>query len=251
METLSLYYSYSENLGASQGVQFNGKPLDPEFAKQQEVGAKFELFDGRLLMQSALFELTKENIAAGDTLHPGFNIGVGRVKSTGFEVSLQGQITDDWNMLATFNYARPFVEVGAEGASSLQPQAITAGTLLPYFSQKSFSLLTSYQLPIDGWRVGGGYSWFSAPIMDQNSTVETQSYGLASAFTTYEATIGGRKMLFQLNVDNLFDEEYLLFQGDVGAQLGVLAGSGYTGDNYVGGNWGQPRAIKVGVRVDF
>ncbi len=250
---LSLYYSYAENMGASQGVTFDGTPLDPEFARQHELGAKFDLLDGRLIAQTAVFELTKENIAAGDTAHPGFNIGVGRVRSTGFELSMQGQITDDWNVLATYNYARPYVEVGAEGASSLQPQAIVAGTVLPYFSQHSFSVLTSYNLPVEGWRIGAGYSWFSAPVMDQISVVDTEAYGVASAFTSYETEIGGRTTVFQLNIDNVFDEEYLLFQGDIGVPYAAdpTLGFGYTGGNYVGGNWGQPRTVKFGVRVAF
>jgi len=250
----SLYYSYAENAGASQGLEYPGTPIKPEYAKQHEIGAKFDLLDGRLLAQAAVFELTKENIASGDPMHPGFNIGVGRVKSTGYELSLQGTLTSNWNVLTTYNYARPKVLVGASGAAALQPQTITAGTLLPYVSKHSFSLLTSYRLPFEGmqgWRIGGGYNWFSEPTMNEESSVKTKAYGVASAFVSYETKLAGRKALVQLNVDNLFNKKYLQFQGDIGANLAGYQAFGYAGGNYVGGNWGAPRTLKLSLRTEF
>lgn len=250
----SVYYSYTENAGASQGLQYPGTPIKPEFSKQHEVGGKLELLDGRLLAQAAVFELTKENIASGDPAHPGYNIGVGRVKSTGYELSLQGALSPNWNLLGTYNYARPYVEVGASGAAALQPQTITAGTLLPYVSQRSFSLLTSYRLPVEGlqgWRFGGGYNWFSAPTMTEESSVRTKAYGVASAFVAYETQLAGRKLALQLNADNLFNERYLQFQGDIGANIQAYRDFGYTGGNYVGGNWGAPRNVRLSLRTEF
>jgi iron complex outermembrane receptor protein len=250
----SLYYSFTENAGASQGLEYPGTPLKPEFSKQHEIGAKLNLMDSRLLAQAAVFRLTKENIASGDPLHPGYNVGVGRVRSTGYELSLQGALGSNWNVLSTYNYARPYVEIGSSGAASLQPQYITAGTLLPYVSQRSFTVLTSYRLPFEGlqgWKIGGGYNWFSAPTMNEESSVRTASYGVASAFVSYEALIAGLKTAVQLNVDNLFDEKYLQFQGDIGANLAVYQANGYTGGNYVGGNWGSPRKFRLGLRIQF
>lgn len=253
VSTVSLYYSYTENQGASSGLQYPGTPIKPEFSRQHELGAKFSLLESRLIASAALFSLTKENIATADVFHPGYNLGVGRVKSTGYELSLQGALTEKWNVLSTYNYARPYVEEGTDGgANSSQPVAITAGSLLPYFSQHSLSLLTSYRLPA-GWKIGGGYNWFSAPIMDENSTVKTRDYQIASAFVAYETKIAGKKASFQMNVDNLFNEKYLLFQGDFGVAYAndPTLGGGYTGGNYVGGNWGQPRTAKLGMRVEF
>ena len=252
VSSLSLYYSYTENQGSSQGMDFNLKPIKPEHARQHEIGAKFELAD-RLMASVALFELTKQNIAGVDTAHPGFNVEVGRVKSTGYELSLQGAVTEQWNLLATYNHARPLVEVGTPAQdygtglvnNGLQPLDITAGTLLPYVSTRTFSLLTSYRLPVDGlqgWKVGGGYNWFSAATLDQNSTVPTRAYGVASAFVAYDTRFIGRKVTVQLNVDNLFDKHYLQYQGDTGA---------WNPSNYVGGNWGAPRTVKLNLRTEF
>jgi len=247
--TTSLYYSYTENQGTSQGMDFNLRPLKPEHAKQHELGAKYSPAGGRLVASVAVFELTKENIAGVDTAHPGFNVEIGRIKSTGYELSLQGALTDDWNVLATYNYAHPLVEIGTppqdystgQVNNGLQPLDITAGTLLPYVSPRTFSLLTSYRLT-GGWRVGGSYNAFSAATMDQNSTVPTHGYGVASAFASFETALASYKTIFQLNVDNLFDKKYLQFQGDTGA---------WNPSNYVGGNWGNPREARLGMRLQF
>lgn len=251
MEGLSVYYSYTENAGVSQGLAYPGRPIKPEFARQQEVGAKSIWLDGRLDAALALFELTKTNIVAGDPAHPGFNQAVGEVQSRGVEMHIQGSPTERWNVLASWNYARPLVVEGTDTAccaTSLQPLNIVKGTQLPYFSDHGVTLLTSYRLPfaaLAGWKIGGGYRWFSAANMDSNSAVATHPYAVASLFTSYEMRRPQYAATLQINVDNLFDEEYLTYQGDVGAVEGL------EDTNFVGGNWGTPLQARISLRVEF
>ena len=237
---LSAYYSYAENSGASNGLDYTGKPIKPEWSKQHEVGAKGEWLSGRLNATLAVFELTKFDIASADLTHPGFNIGVGQVRSRGYEINLQGALTDRWNILLNHSSARPLVIVGASNASAEQAETITAGQLLPYVSNHTFSVWTSYRPPwtaLSGWTVGGGGNWVSAANPYPGSVVNPKSYQTTAAFMAYEATRRQHKTTFQLNVNNLFNEHYLLYQGDSG---GVL-----------GGNWGTPRQFKLSVRTEF
>jgi iron complex outermembrane receptor protein len=76
---ISAYYSYSENMGVGNGFEFPGNPLKPESSRQHELGVKTQWLKDRMIATLAVFDLTKFNIAAGDSLHPGFNIGVGEV----------------------------------------------------------------------------------------------------------------------------------------------------------------------------
>lgn len=243
---LSLYYSYSENAGASQGLAFPGRSIRPEFSRQHELGAKAEWLDGRLVGSLAVFELNKTHIVAADTAHRGFNLDVGEVNSRGFELHLQGEITPRWKLLAGYNHARPVVKKGTDpaqgSATALQPLAIETGRKLPYFSEHSLSLLSSFQLTPQ-WRIGGGINAFSAANRDANSALKTRAYSVASAFAAYETRLAGRKSTLQLHVSNLFDEEYLLFQGDVGKVLPEV--------NFVGGNWGTPRQFRLSLRTEF
>lgn len=251
LDWLSVYYSYAENAGASQGLAYPGRPIEPERARQHEVGGKTVWLDGRLDAALALFDLTKTNIVAGDPAHPGFNQAVGEVQSRGVELHVQGSPTERWNVLASWNYARPLVSKGTDAAccaTSLQPLDIVEGTLLPYFSDHAVTLLTSYRLPfaaLPGWKIGGSYRWFSAANMDSNSAVETHPYDVASLFSSYETRTPRYTAIAQINVDNLFDEDYLTYQGDVGA-VEELADV-----NFVGGNWGTPRQVRMSLRIEF
>ena len=70
-EWLSLYGSYVENFGATNGgvVDRNNKPLPPQTAQQWEVGVK-TAFGRRFLGTLAYYDLTKQNIATADPLFP-------------------------------------------------------------------------------------------------------------------------------------------------------------------------------------
>jgi iron complex outermembrane receptor protein len=241
---ISAYYSYSENMGANTGLDFSGRPIKPESARQHELGLKGEWMNGRLNALIAVFELTKLNIASADPAHPGFNIGVGEVRSTGYEINVQGAITDKWNVLTNFSFARPFVEEGTEASSIYSGPSIVAGQLLPYVSNKTFSLWTGYRLfgePNAGLTVGGGVNWSSAANPADGAVVETESHTVASVFSAYETTMASKKVTFQINVNNIFDERYLMFQGD-----DVVFGG-----NTLGGNWNAPRQFKFSLIAEF
>ena len=241
---LSTYYYYTENVGSSNGLDASGSPIKPEKSRQNEVGVKSSWFDGRLNATGAAFNLTKYNIASADLANPGFNIAVGEVRSTGFELDLQGALTPAWNILANYTHARPYVVKGASGAAALQPQYIVKGQDLPFVSNDSFSAWTSYRFQreaLAGLRIGGGFNWYSAPNPVDGASVDTDSYAVASVFAAYEVVLGGQKVGLQLNVNNLFDEEYLVYQADDVSY----------GGNTLAGNWGEPRQIRVTLRTEF
>jgi len=240
LPSISTYYSYSENTGASNGLDYSGKPVDPEWSQQHEVGAKGEWLAGRLNATLALFQLTKYNIASADLAHPGFNVGVGKVRSTGYELNVQGALTDRWNILLNDSYARPYVVIGASGASAVQPESITAGQLLPDVSDHTLSAWSSYRLTGDaqaGLSAGGGINHVSAANPYPGSVVPTKTYTVVALFANYTRTIANHRVSVQANVNNLFNQHYLTYQGDFG---GVL-----------GGNWGVPRSVRVSIRADF
>lgn len=244
---MSTYYGYAEGVGANSGIDSSGRPLVPESSKQHEVGLKSEFMGGRLRASAAVFELTKLNVASADPLNPNFNISVGEVRSTGYEFTLQGALTSNWNVLFNYSHARPYVVVGADAGSAFTGTTIVAGQLLPFVSTDTVSLWTSYKLPgelLSGWTVGGGVQWSSAPTPADGSLIPTKSYTVASAFAAYETRIAGLKTTIKLNVDNLFDERYLLSQGDIGRADPVFG-------NVLGGNWGAPRQFRFNLRTEF
>lgn len=240
----SVYYSYEENSGSTNGLDYTGTPLAPESARQHEAGTRAEWLDGRLAASLALFELTKHNIASADLEHPGFNIGVGEVESRGLELNVQGAPLPQWNVLVHIERARPIVITGATGALALQSQNLVAGQLLPYVSTRTASLWTSYH-PTRGafadFTVGGGATWASAPNVLEPATIPTSAHHLVSAFATYDRNWRGLDCSLQLNVDNVTDEQYLLYQADTGA----------LGGNTVAGTWVTPRQVRMELRTKW
>ncbi|MEQ1715102.1 MAG: TonB-dependent siderophore receptor [Hyphomicrobium sp.] len=245
---MSTYYSYAEGMGANAGIDRTGRPLEPESSKQHEVGLKAEFLNGRLNATAAVFELTKANVASADPdpAFANFNVSVGEVRSTGFEFNLQGALTDNWNVLFNYSHARPEVIVGTQAGSAFTGTSIVAGQLLPFVSNDTVSIWTSYDLPweaLQGLTIGGGLVWSSAPNPTDGSLIPTQAYTVASAFAAYKTEIAGYKTTLSLNVDNLFDETYLLSQGDDG-------NAGF-GGNVLGGNFGPPRTFRLNLRAEF
>jgi iron complex outermembrane receptor protein len=243
---LSPYYSYSSNAGESQGVDFHGNPIRPELSRQHEFGAKGEWLGGRLTGLVTYFNLKKTNVASEDLQHPGFNIAIGEVRSTGYELNLQGEISQAWSVLFNYSDTHPLVTVGTNGAANaIQAEALSAGTQLPYFSNQQASLLASHSLSgsAAGWRLGGGVTWDSPANLDSNSTIPSKAYWVANVFGAREFKLGGFRSALQLNIGNLFNRHYLLYQGDAGAYAGV--------NNYLGGNWGTPREFKLNLRLEL
>ena len=252
---MSGYYSYSESQGQSLGFEYPGTPLKPEFSTQHEVGVKTEWLGGRFDATASLFRLTKQNIATADPnpAHVNFVIGVGVVRSTGYELALHGAVTNRWQALGNYSYARPLVIVGSSGASgngNYVPE-ITSGELLPNVPLRNFSFFTSYELlKAPGLTVGGGPSWRSRTTPYSYSysynpvtldAVTAEAYWLASAFARYERRIARHTTQFQLNIENLFNKEY---SNQSACQSGLASNSCIQ-------FFGNPRSVQLEMRVKF
>jgi iron complex outermembrane recepter protein len=253
IEPFSVYYSYSRNQGQSQGFEYPGTPLKPESAEQHEAGIKTSCLNSRLSASASVFQLVKQNIASADPnpAHVTFVIGLGQVRSRGFELSVQGSPAAHWRLLSNYSYARPIITVGASGANIGGNSAFSgeAGQLLPGLPKQIFSAWSSYDVPrLRGFSLGGGASWRSKAVPYSSSfnlvtgeIVSADAYWLASAFARYETRIEGLKTEFQLNVDNLLDNLYSNYTGCDG---------GY-GSNDCYHTYGNPRSAQLQMRLTF
>lgn len=201
-KSLSLYSNYAENFGANNGrVQPGGKPLPPQSAQQWEVGAKSELFDGRLRATLAYYELTKQNIA---TNIPGtsFVRAVGEVKSSGPELDIQGEILPGWNLIGT--YANQNVRVSKD-------DSIPIGNRLQFVPRNIGSLWSTYEFHqplLNGFKLGGGVNLQDGQV-DSSNTTHSAGYALVSLMAGYSVKIGKTTLSAQLNIDNLLDKNYV------------------------------------------
>jgi iron complex outermembrane receptor protein len=191
-----------------------GKPLPPASAQQWEVGAKTELFDGRLRATLAYYDLTKQNVATTDTAHPapfcgfGCSISVGEVRSKGPELDIQGEILPGWNMIAT--YANQDVQV-TKSTGDVNGTGIEVGNRLQFVPRNIGSFWTTYEVQqgqLDGFKIGGGVN-LQDSMVNADNTLKFPGYALLGLMTGYSFKVGKSRLTAQLNIENLLDKSYV------------------------------------------
>ena len=209
---LSLYASYAESLSGK--VIFartrSGEPLDPERGEQWEAGAKGLFFDQRLSVTLGWFDLTKENIAAPDPADPNFTVAIGEAQSRGLEVDISGEIASGWNVIASYAWL-PTAEITEDSALGQE------GNRLFNTPRHSGSVWTTYAFqggPIQGLTFGAGIFAVGEREGDNANTFEADGYGRVDVMARYPFMLGGTRVAAQLNIENLFDNDYIESTGN-------------------------------------
>lgn len=196
LEDYSWYASYTEIFKPENKQDANQQYLDPREGKSYETGLKGEFFDKQLNASMSVFLTQQDNVAEkigsikiGDEFKDVYS-STDSVESKGFEIELDGKITNNWDMsfgVAHFN---------VEDANGKKVQTTAART--------SANLFTKYTL--DKWSLGGGLNYKSEAYKDEAAGRITQdAYVLANLMAAYQID---QNIKLQLNVNNLFDEKY-------------------------------------------
>lgn len=193
------YNPSAENLASTgSGLSADTQDLDPEENETWELGTKWELFDRRLALNAALFRVTKTNgrIDSDSISDPIVLDGKQRVE--GIEFGASGKLTDRWDVFANYTVLSSEIIKAADADIAQEGQAL-ANT-----PPRSFSLWTSYALPM-GFEVGYGAQYVSERNVSTSSRAKVPDYWVHSAMLGYDVN---ENLNLQLNVRNLFDEEY-------------------------------------------
>ena len=110
---ITLYAAYSEGFRANLGTDVSGRIFDPETSRSIEAGAKLLLLDGALTGTFTLYQLEKDNVLASDINNPGFNVTIGKARSRGMELDIDGRLPGGFDVLLSYAY------VDAESRSSV------------------------------------------------------------------------------------------------------------------------------------
>ena len=105
----------------------------PESARQYEAGIRFSFLNERVVLNTAVFNVSRDNVATLFTPSTGPNAGIQMVVfdsqlTNGEEVSLIAKITDQWSILANATHQEAVI-TGAPNAldDHRQPSAGRAG----------------------------------------------------------------------------------------------------------------------------
>lgn len=120
-EILSVYGSYTTSYNPTLSDPSFGanaeKGYKPEGGLQYEVGAKAELFNKKLIPTLAFYHLTKTNVLQNDPKDPTFRkfVTIGEVISKGVELTLQGNVSQAFNITSFYAYNDIKITKDADG----------------------------------------------------------------------------------------------------------------------------------------
>ncbi|NDV14165.1 TonB-dependent receptor [Crenobacter caeni] len=195
----SYYASYGTSFnpsGEAYALDKATQKVAPEKNRNMELGAKFDLLDGDLLLRGALFRIEKTNERNTDPLIPDVVTLSGKRHTDGVEFEAAGRLTERWEVFAGATYLDATIDKAGShlGTEGKRPRNT------PNFSA---NLWTSYRLSSE-WTVGGGANWVGKRYATEANTNVLPEYVVANAMLAYET----RHYKAQLNVNNLFDEKY-------------------------------------------
>ncbi|MEL7112127.1 MAG: TonB-dependent siderophore receptor [Pseudomonadota bacterium] len=212
MENISFYGSYSESFLPRSGEQFaningNNNALDPNEFTNLEAGVKWDLQPG-LSLTAAIFEIEQSSPQVAD--NDPSTLDVIDSETTGFEVQLQGQLTERWYVSTGYSYLDG-EQVNRSGATGLRPRELP---------ENMFSLWNAYQVT-DKFGLGLGLTYQDESFINNSNSATLPSYTRVDAAAFYDVN---EDLRVQLNVENLTDELYFpnshsTHQATVGAPL--------------------------------
>jgi catecholate siderophore receptor len=194
-EAQSYYISYGtsfnpslEQLTATVGQD----DLSPETNKSYEVGGKWDLMNGALSLNSAVFQIRKEN--ARTQISPGVFELDGTVRVNGVRAGASGHLTQQWQVYGAYTYL---------DAEILKADDGTQGNTPANTPRNTFNVWSTYQF-LQNWEVGGGAVYTSSRYAANTDAVEVGGY------TRWDGTLAYHQPKYdvRLNVFNIFDKKY-------------------------------------------
>uniref|UniRef100_UPI00235E6EF4 TonB-dependent receptor n=1 Tax=Pseudomonas sp. B3G-3 TaxID=3027853 RepID=UPI00235E6EF4 len=190
----------AENLASTGGGLSKGnQDLAPEKNETWELGTKWELLDKRLELDGALFRVEKSN--ARETMADGSTQLAGKQRVQGVEIGVTGHVNEHWDVFANYTFLHSEILNAANTASGIARKGQALGNTPP----RSLNLWTTYELPA-GWTLGYGTRYVSERNVSSSTRAKLDAYWVHNAMLAYKVN---HNLDLQLNVNNLFDKDYV------------------------------------------
>lgn len=181
--------------------------LQPQDSRNLELGTKWEVLNGRLSLNAALFQSKMNNarVIAPD----GTSQNVGRKELKGLELGFSGKLTNAWQVFGGYTYLdgvvadNGYLNVG----TAASPRYVVSpynGNVFPTTPKHSASLWTSYAFNKD-FSAGIGMNSVAKVYANINNTKHAPGYTRFDAMASYNLD---KNVSFQLNIQNLGDKLY-------------------------------------------
>lgn len=202
-KAISAYISYASVFEPQTARTVDGDLIAPLEGNTYEAGLKADFFDGRLAASAAVFRMKQDNYAMADgdgIFAPDGSTAyhaVSGMKSSGFELEVNGEILPGWRLSGGFANAR------SEDRDGLRQ--------LPQVPKDSFKMFTTYRLPgnLDGLTVGANLLWQGktrAQYGGPNGVIYVQ--GALATVDLMAQYRFSEHLTLAAHLDNVFDKTY-------------------------------------------
>lgn len=197
-ENVSLYGSFSRSFLPRSGEQFaslsgSTEALSPDVFENLEAGVKWDIASG-LSFTAAIFQ-NEQTVAARDDVNPE-EFEIRGLEVQGFELQLQGQITEALFISAGYSYLDGETDNGLEAPRELPENMI--------------SLWGGYQVT-DQFGLGLGMTYQDESFVTDRDFAKVGAHPTLPAYTRFDASAFydvSEDLRLQVNVENLTDTLY-------------------------------------------
>ncbi|WP_323588547.1 TonB-dependent siderophore receptor [Aliarcobacter butzleri] len=201
----SVYTTSGTSFRPNSGTNKEGDTFEPEKGVSVETGLKFESEDKKFGGTLSLYQIEKKNVLMTDPNDADETTAAGKVRSKGIELDLNGKLTDNIRLNANYSYtdAKIVKDTIREGNELLNIPKHSSSVLLMW--EDSLSLNSSYG-------IGTGVTYVGRKAGNYNNDFYLPDYTTVKLVSYYNVN---KNLNFQLNVDNLFDKEYIASSYDI------------------------------------
>ncbi|MNK16368.1 Ferrichrome-iron receptor precursor [compost metagenome] len=213
------YFSYSESFEPQSGTGWNNTPFKPIEGTQYEVGIKYQPPGTATMLSVAAFDIRRENMTTTDpdpthlcgTAGGRCSIQAGELRTQGIELEAKTEPVRGLTLLAAYSVMNNEYSKAYPNASGFD---LTGKTPVAVPSQQA-SAWARYQLqegPLAGLGVGGGVRYIGSSYANEANTLKVPKVTLVDLMLDYDmgrVSPSLKGMQVALNVQNLFDKEYI------------------------------------------
>ena len=203
---------------ANTSTNINRPGLDPQEARNLELGTKWDLFDARLALSLAAYRTENRNeVSITDTVTQEIS-AYGKRRVQGVEFGVVGKLTDNWSLIAGAAYSNNKVIEGSTGNNA-------TGAAARWAPKYSANLWSTYVLGKFTGGFGLNYVDEQKRLVDPSVPVNT-SAGVAAipGYTVFNGMLAyaiNDSVGVQVNVYNLFNKDYISSLNNGGSRLTI------------------------------
>lgn len=219
---LTPYFSYATSFVPQQAANWQGKVFAPLSGKQLEAGLKYKVPDKDILITASAFRIDEDHYLISDLIHTGYSSDAGTVRSQGFEVSANTNITKNLKLVASYTYEDVRFRKNNLTNRTADPTTLTYGPevgedgkFVPYVPRNMFNIFADYTFhdtPLKGFGINGGVRYTGFTYSDYVESYKVPAYYLFDIGAHYDfgdMTPALKGLRAQLAISNLTNKYYV------------------------------------------